>query len=76
MSDRRIHQLLHLRPDEPWGKQFSLIAVQIQETDIQWVLHYYYAAATKEVEQFVKPDTISRIAIKKGDILTLPFIED
>ena len=33
------------------------------------MLHYYYAAATREVEQFVKPDTISRIAIKKGDIL-------
>ena len=56
-------------PDESWGKQFSLIAVRIQETDIQWALHYYYATATREVEHFVKPDIIARIAIKKGDIL-------
>jgi hypothetical protein len=56
-------------PEEPWGKQFSHIAVRIQEGDIQWVLHYYYAAATREVEHFVKPNIISRIAIKKGDIL-------
>ena len=42
---------------------------RLDDKDLQWALHYLYTCATKEVEEFVKPATIARIAVKSHGIL-------
>ena len=42
---------------------------RLDEKELQWALHYLYTCATKEVEEFVKPAIIAKIAIKSHGIL-------
>ena len=43
--------------------------LRLNDQELQWALHYFYTCATGEVEKFVKPATVARVAVKKFDIL-------
>ena len=45
------------------------MTVKLNDDDIQAALGYYYETASKEVEEFHKPEVISRVAIKRDGIL-------
>ena len=62
----------------PLNAQFDAISsyysrgkmtVKLNDDDIQAALGYYYETASKEVEEFHKPEVISRVAIKRDGIL-------
>ena len=48
---------------------YSVLGVRIRNDEIQWALHYLYSTATREVEQFVKPDKIKKHMVKRDGIL-------
>ena len=45
------------------------VKVRLNDQDIQDALKYLYLTATKEVEHFVKAETVNKIAVKKDGIL-------
>ena len=51
--------------DDDHSKQVAIV----DEIDVSRALHYWYQKATDEVEEFVKPETVARVGIKKDGIL-------
>ena len=43
--------------------------MRLSEDDIQYSLEYFYKTATKEVEEFNKPELIAKLGVKKDGIL-------
>ena len=59
-----------------WGSEKSGLNVtndkpkcHLEDDDVSRSLDYWYRKATKEVEHFVKPETVSRVGVKKDGIL-------
>ena len=42
---------------------------QWEHEDVSRALNYWYSKATREVEHFVKPETVARLGVKKDDVL-------